>query len=101
MSILAFNTLAQVENLEKTGLPREQAVAIVQSQQDAFEHAASHTLATKFDVTKLGTELRLEIAQLRTELRHDMGETQTAIIKWVSGLMMAQVAVISALVKLL
>ena len=101
MSILTFNTLVQVENLEKTGLPRDQAAAIVQGQQDAFEHAAAHTLATQSDLAKLGAELRLEMAQLRTELRHDIGETKTDIIKWVSGLMMAQVVVISALVKLL
>jgi hypothetical protein len=97
MSAFNFDSLAQVLRLEKVGFPREQSVAIVQSQQEMFEHAAVHTLATKSDLVGL----RLEMSELRAELRQVMVETKTDIIKWVTGLMLAQAAVVSALVKLL
>ena len=79
MSSFTLDTLAQVERLEKTGLPREQAVAIVQSQHEVFEHAASNTLATK----------------------SDLAENKVDIIKWVAGMLVAQAAAVSALVKLI
>ena len=79
MNFFATNTLAQVERLEQTGLPREQAVAIVQSQQEVFEHAVINTLATK----------------------SDLSEIKVDIIKWVAGMLVAQAAVVSTLVKLL
>lgn len=79
MNFFSINTLAQVERLEKTGLPRDQAVAIVQSQQEVFEHAVSNTLATK----------------------SDLAENKVDIIKWVAGMLVAQAAVVSTLVKLL
>ena len=79
MNFFATNTLARVERLEQTGLPREQAVAIVQSQQEVFEHAVINTLATK----------------------SDLSEIKVDIIKWVAGMLVAQAAVVSALVKLI
>ena len=79
MNFFATNTLAQVERLEQTGLPREQAVAILQSQQELFEHAVINTLATK----------------------SDLSEIKVDIIKWVAGMLVAQAAVVSALVKLI
>ena len=79
MYFFFVNTLAQVERLEKTGLPREQAVAIVQSQHEVFEYAASNTLATK----------------------SDLAENKVDIIKWVAGMLVAQAAAVSALVKLI
>jgi len=79
MNFFATNTLARVERLEQTGLPREQAVAIVQSQQEVFEHAVINTLATK----------------------SDLSEIKVDIIKWVAGMLVAQAAVVSSLVKLI
>lgn len=90
MSILHFNTLTQVDRLEKVGLRREQAEAIVQNQQEMYEHAVLNTLATKSDLSELGAHLRLEMSDMKTD-----------IIKWVAGMLVAQAAVVSTLVKLL
>lgn len=86
MSSFTLDTLAQVESLEKTGLPREQAVAIVQSQQEVFENAVVNTLATKSDVLAL----RLEMSDMKAD-----------IIKWVAGMLVVQAAAVSTIVKLL
>ena len=47
-------------------------------------------VATKADVTALGTDIRREITDAKSDL-----------LKWVVTLMLGQVAVIAALVKLL
>ena len=86
MSSFTLDTLAQVERLEKTGLPREQAVAIVQSQHELFENAVVNTLATKSDVLAL----RIEMSDMKSD-----------IIKWVAGMLVVQAAAVSTLVKLL
>ena len=86
MSSFTLDTLAQVESLEKTGLPREQAVAIVQSQHELFENAVVNTLATKSDVLAL----RLEMSDMKAD-----------IIKWVAGMLVVQAAAVPTLVKLL
>jgi len=69
---------------------REQAVAIVQGQHEVFEHAVINTLATKSD-----------LPDLRAALRHEMSDMKVDIINWVAGMLVAQAAVVSTLVKLL
>ena len=156
MNFFTAEAFAQVERLEKTGLPREQAVAIVQSQHEVLEHAATNVLATKSDLSEcvaklqadiglshselkadmgsLRSELQTDMASLRTELqaemgslrselhadmaslrsdlkvdmtsmraelRHEMIDIKSDIIKWVAGMLVAQAAVVSTLVKLL
>ena len=55
---------------------------------------AQGELATKDD-------LHREIESLRTSTKTDLLELKVDIVKWVGALMLAQVAVIAALVKLL
>jgi hypothetical protein len=86
MNFFTADAFAQVERLEKTGWPREQAVAIVQSQHELFEHAVVNTLATKSYVFAL----RLEMSDMKSD-----------IIKWVAGMLVVQAAAVSTLVKLL
>jgi hypothetical protein len=93
MSALSFDTFAQVERLEKAGLPREQAAAIVQSQKEVLEQALDER--TQQLVTKDHFDARM--ADLRAELVH----TKTDLIKWVAGMLVAQAAVVATLVKLL
>jgi len=63
----------------------------------AIRDHASETLATKADLREL--ELRLEARFARIE--HKIAETQISLIKWFTGIMIAQAAAIVALIKLL
>ena len=74
MSTITFDTLKFVEKLEKAGLPRAQASAIVEAQKDAFSEALENQLASRQDIAKLEKQiektessLRLEFADIRKE----------------------------------
>jgi len=74
MSTITFDTLKFVEKLEKAGLPRAQASAIVEAQKDAFSEALENQLASRQDIVKLEKQiekteslLRLDMADLRKE----------------------------------
>ena len=57
MSTITFDTFKFVDRLEKAGLSREQASAIVEAQKDAFAEALDSTLATKVDVVHLDNKV--------------------------------------------
>ena len=57
MSSVTFDTYKFVERLEKAGVPREQAAAIVAAQKDAFAEALDSTLATKRDIDRLDAKM--------------------------------------------
>ena len=44
---------------------------------------------------------KADLAELRTDLRREMAERETRLVKWMFGAMLAQTAVIAALVTLL
>jgi phosphopantetheinyl transferase (holo-ACP synthase) len=74
MSTITFDTLKFVEKLEKAGLPRAQAAAIVEAQKEAFSEALENQLASHQDILKLEKQieksesaLRLELADIRKE----------------------------------
>ena len=54
-------------------------------------------MATKADLA----DLRSEFREFRTDLRREAAERETRLVKWVVGAMLAQTAVIVALVTLL
>lgn len=80
MSSITFDTLKFAERLEKAGLTREQAAAIVETQKDAMSEAMDTTLATKADINDLKGELKSEIASVRSEIN---------TIKWMMGVLIA------------
>ena len=57
MSTPTFDTFKFVERLESAGMPREQAVALLQAQQEVFAEAMDSTLATKSDIQNLKSEV--------------------------------------------
>src|SRR5260364_410345 len=65
MALAAFDTLAFVDELEKSGVPEKQARAISWAIRKSHE---SLEVATKADLDKLGTELRHEIGDLRKDM---------------------------------
>jgi hypothetical protein len=79
MSTITFDTLKFVETLEAAGLPTSQAKAIAEAFRDAT-----------------GTEL-----VTRDFLKAELEASKNDMIKWVAGMLIAQAALIAALVKLL
>lgn len=80
MTTITFDTLKFVERLRAGGFSDEQAKAEVEALTAAFNEAiAVRDLATKFDLEALKAEL----------------------IKWMAGLLLAQAAIVAALVKLI
>ena len=90
----AIAALGLAEDFEKVGFSRDQALGMAR----AIRDHASETLATKAEF-----ELRLETrhAQLETRIEQKLADIQIGLIKWFTGIMIAQGAVIVALIKLL
>ena len=86
MTAVTFDTLRFAKKLEAAGLPTPQAEAIA----DAFREATSEQL-----VARDYRDSRLEA--IRSSIEAAKGD----IIKWVAGLLIAQAALVAALVKLL
>ena len=79
MATITFDTLKFVEKLEKAGMSRDQASAIVEAQKDAFSEAMDSQIATKSDLLEMENRLN----------------------KWGLVLALGQVAIIAAVVKIL
>jgi len=86
MPSLAFDTNAAVKKLEKAGLTRAQADAIT----DVIQEIDTSTLATKADLLAVVNSLELAIAKQATH--------QTI---WFTGALLAQGALIVALIEYL
>ena len=78
------DTLGYAEALEQSGFTSEQA----KSAAKALNNTVGEELATKADLTQLGTELRVEIAELRTEVR---GEIK--LNRWILGIVIIAVVI--------
>jgi hypothetical protein len=79
MSSVTFDTLKFVKRLESGGVPMSQAEAMA----EAFREATAEELVTK-------DYLKAEIEAAKNDL-----------VKWMAGMLVAQAALIAALVKLL
>ena len=88
-----IDALGLAEDFEKVGFSRDQARAI-------RDHA-SETLATKADFHEFELRLEARLAQLETRIEQKLAEVPIGLIKWFTGIMIAQGAVIVALIKLL
>ncbi len=83
MATITFDTHELVSELESSGFTRQQSEIVV-----SVLKKAQGELATRADITLLAS-------------KNDLLELKVDIVKWVGALMLAQVAVIAALVKLL
>jgi hypothetical protein len=75
----------------------EVLVKILESQDEAMRK----DLATKADLAHEMLMVKADVAATKTELELKLAETKAELIKWVAGLLLAQSAIIAALVKLL
>jgi len=98
MSTLTFDTFKYVERLKLAGVPEDQAKGEMEALQIALNETFDvRELATRQDIKALETATRHDISALRL----DMAAMKVELIKWFAGLLIAQGAVIAALVKLL
>ncbi|BBL71991.1 hypothetical protein [Methylogaea oryzae] len=93
MAAITFDTLKFVEHLTAAGVPHAQAKAEVEALTEALQSSALE-LATKDDI-------KLAVADLRAELHKETRDLKVDLIKWMTGALIAQAAVIATLVKLL
>ena len=90
---VTIDALGLAEDFEKAGFSRDQALGMAR----AIRDHASETLATKTDLRELELRLDARLAQLEQKI----GDAQASMIKWFTGIMVAQGAAIVALIKLL
>jgi broad-specificity NMP kinase len=87
MTTLTFDTLKFANRLKAAGVPPAQA--------EAEAEALAEVLADALKTSDLATRTDVET------LRREIAEAKADIIKWLVGLLIAQAAVVAALVKLL
>jgi hypothetical protein len=83
---IIIDTLKIYERLKAADLPEKASKEIA----EVFRETIEERLATKQDLKELEKRIELKISEAKVDL-----------IKWVAGLLVAQAAVIAALVKLL
>lgn len=111
MAVIAFDTLAYARKLEEAGFTRRQAEiqaetmreqaeaqnVLLQKTLDKYDEASRKDLATKGDIQ----DVRGEIQDVRGEilrLENKIEATKHEILKWVIGTMVAQTALIVAVI---
>ena len=83
---ITIDALGLAEDFEKAGFSRDQA---------------HETLASKAALHELELRLDVRFSQLEQRLEQKIANVQVGLIKWFTGIMVAQAAAIVALIKLL
>jgi hypothetical protein len=89
-----IDALGLAEDFEKAGFSRDQALGMARAIRD---HASETLTATKADLRELELRMEARFAQIERKI----AEAQISLIKWFTGIMIAQGAAIVALIKLL
>jgi hypothetical protein len=109
MALTTLDTHELVKDLKAAGFTDDQAEAVTRAVKHAREIDLSD-LATKADLKSELASLRADIALLAAKLdniaanyatRAELSDMRTDLIRWVFGLMLAQAALIIALLKLI
>jgi uncharacterized protein YbcI len=105
MTTLTFDTHEFVTELKKAGLSESQAEAITRLHRQAanatidyvkHEHSLENVVTNKdLDARIKETELKIEL--VRSELKRDIAETKAELIRWVVGVGLLQITIITAL----
>ena len=94
---LAFDTLKYSKRLVEAGFTTTQAEALAEEQARLIDER----LATKRDLKDLEVALKRDIKALEVALKRDIRESEQRVIIKLGGMMVAAVAVVATLVKLL
>jgi len=93
MTTITFDTHVFVKKLKAVGFTEEQAEVFAAEQARLIEDQ----LATKHDLLELETNLRRDIKQSELQLQAKMSENKAEMIRWVVGVGMLQITLITAL----
>lgn len=100
MATITFDTLEFSKTLQKSGFTQEQAEAMAQAQRTAMkEILATQELATKADLERTKNELIERIAENKAELTERIAESKHEVLKWLMGMLLAQTALLIAVVS--
>lgn len=105
MVAITFDTLKFAKRLKESGFSEAQAETITEMQQEtvaATLEQARHDyhldeLASKRDLKELELSLKKEIELLRSDTKKDIAETKAELIRWVVGVGILQLTIITAL----
>ena len=100
MTTTTFDTLDYFEKLKAAGVPEAQAkvqVEVMQGVVRQYDEASRKELATKGDIQ----DVRNEIQDVRIELKEEIANTKHEILKWMMATMVAQTALIVAVIAFL
>ncbi|MDD1606953.1 MAG: CCDC90 family protein [Methylococcaceae bacterium] len=92
MSAMPFDTHAFYVELVESGLAEKTAEALTKAV-TKIELAKLEELATKRDIK----EIELKIELVKSELKRDISENKAELIRWVVGVGLLQVTIITAL----
>ena len=92
MSTIPFDTHAFYVELVESGLAEKTAEALTKAV-TKIELAKLEELATKRDVK----EIELKIELVKSELKRDISENKAELIRWVVGVGLLQLTIITAL----
>lgn len=93
MATLTFDKLAYVDRLQAAGMGEREARALA----DGLDQALREEVATKTDLMAVKTELKADIAAVKL----DLAATKHDILRWMVGMVIAQVGLTVALIKFL
>jgi 2-phosphoglycerate kinase len=100
MATIAFDTLKYSKRLKDAGVPDKQAEAEAEALAEVLEINLKE-LATKRDLKDVETALRADLTREVDSLRRDMREMEQRMTIKLGGMMMAGIAIVATLVKLL
>ena len=94
--MLTFDTLAYAKRLREAGFTEPQAEAQAAALAEVLKSGTGE-LATRQDIA----DLKRDLKEVELSLRREIEAMKAELLKWVIGLLLAQVALIAALVKIL
>lgn len=94
MSTITFDTYQFIKTLQDAGFERPQAEAVASAFKDASSQAE---IATQNDIELVRRDIRE--SELRLEAK--ISDIKYDLIKWIAGMLLAQIGIVAALVKLL
>jgi hypothetical protein len=107
MVTLTFDTLKFANRLKSVGVPDKQAEAEAEALSEALEGNLTE-LPTQQDITSLRKDMEQMEARLnarfdaqRENLRREISDSKAELIRWVIGVGILQISLITALGKLL
>ncbi len=110
MTSITFDTLEYSKTLQEAGVPQRQAEAIATAQNRAVQEVINaQQFTTKADIFEVKAEIfevkteifevKAEIQAVENRLETKIAETKHELIKWLVGALLAQTALLVAIIS--